>query len=371
MAVSFDFYALLEIPRDADEATISDAHRAKVKHWTGRTASHDLSRRQEAETWMSRLKEARRILLDPQQRAAYDRELDSEGVARPAAASSSTGDTQDWVAAAEGALGRGDYHAAAYAAREATHTIGNSAKSWMLRSRANAGLENLQDALYEAKQATMIAANDPECHFQLGMVQEELGQFSDSLTSYRTAMQLDASSPQYMVAVANVLAGHGQLEAALTLVKDSLKRFPGNSIVHDYYALLLVQQAESVPAHSGRGKYMVTTKREIAEMRPLLDEARSYAKDPDTIKHIDDIGAYLDKAEASRFSVPGDGLIQQALTVLSPVIVLIIGGILDLMVPAFLIAIVAGFVVYKICWVPGWKVNDRDILGKAHLGGYI
>lgn len=366
MAVKVDYYALLEVPRDADEDTITVAYKGKYRYWRKAMNSPDLSRRQEAETWMARLAEANEILKDPAQRQAYDRELNTQGVEQEAAAPRGDG-AIDWVEEARGALSRGDYHSAAYAAREATHTIGNSAESWILRARASSGLEQNRDALYEARQATQITANDPEAHFQLGMIQEKLRDFADALTSYQTCMRLDPSAPQYLVAVANIMANHGQLGNALSLIKSNLERFSGNQLVGDYYALLLVQQAETIPNVNGRGRYMITGESEIQAMRPLIAEARHYNSDPETARHLDEIEAFLNRAEEHTFSVPADGLLGQAGILFSPLIILIVSGLFGILWLGFLVAIAAGFVVYKVSWVPRYKSNDRDTLAKAAI----
>lgn len=366
MAVKVDYYALLDIPRDATEDQITAAYKGKVREWRKATNSPDLSRRQEAETWMARLKEANQILKNAAQRQAYDTELNTQGVQHEAAAPRGDG-AIDWVDEARGALSRGDYHSAAYAAREATHTIGNSADSWMLRARASSGLGQDRDALYEARQATQIAANDPEAHFQLGMVQEKLRDFADALTSYQTCMRLDPSAPQYLVAVANIMSNNGALGNALSLMKSNLARFNGNQLVGDYYALLLVQQAEAIPNVNNRGRYMITNGAEIQSMRPLIAEARHYNSDPETVKHLDGIDTFLNRAEEKIFSLPADGLLGQAAILFSPLIILIISGMLGILWLGFLLAIAAGFVVYKVSWVPRYKSNDRDVLAKAAI----
>lgn len=367
MAVKVDFYELLEIPRDADADMVTAAYKSKVRQWRKATNSPDLSRRQEAETWMARLKEANEILKDSARRQAYDQELNTQGVEQAAPTPRGDG-VIDWVAEARSSLSRGDYHSAAYAAREATHTIGNSAESWMLRARASSGLGQDRDALYEARQATQITANDPEAHFQLGMIQEKLRDFGDALTSYRTAMRLDPSAPQYLVAVANIMSNNGQLGDALSLMKSNLGRFSGQPIVGDYYALLLIQQAEITPKHSGRGQYMITDSSEIAAMRPLVAEARRYNSDPEIAKQLDSIDSYLTRAEEKVFSVPADGLLGQAGIVLSPLLILIVSGILGILAVGFLVAIVAAVIVYMVCWVPRYKSNDRNYLAKASIG---
>jgi tetratricopeptide (TPR) repeat protein len=362
MAVKVDYYGKLDVPRDADVDAINEAIRGKQRQWRKATNSPDMSTRHEAETWWRWLNEASDTLTNPQRRSEYDRELNTSGVQAEVQPQGGGGAGTDWVAQARDSLGRGDYHSAAYAAREATHTIGNSAESWSLRSRANAGLGNAQDALYEAKQATTIETNNAEYHFQLGMVQEDLDQYPDAMSSYQVAMRLDPSAPQYMVAVASVMADTGQVDPALDLIRQNLQRFDGEQLVHDYYAYLLLQKAESIPRKTGPGTYVITSKDEIDAMRPLLAEAKSHSKDPDLDQDIQKTEAYVNKSEERTFNVPGDSLRLKALILFSPLILILIGAVAGgggATALFICLGLLAGVGVYFLCWVPRYKVASR------------
>jgi curved DNA-binding protein CbpA len=139
-----NYYEILGLPPTVDVDAIEKKVKEELRIWRKRQGSPDLSKRQEAELRMQHLTTAREVLSDPAKRAAYDQKpaTHRDTAARPSGAPGGG----DWVVLAEEYLAHNDYHSAAYAAREATQTEGNSALAWNLRARANAGLGLLNDA---------------------------------------------------------------------------------------------------------------------------------------------------------------------------------------------------------------------------------
>ena len=184
--VEVDFYDLLGVARSASNEEIENALKQHTRQWTKRASSASLDVRQEAETRLRLLHNAREALLtNAEARSAYDRAL-AQGVNQPQPVGTggrTQHGTQDWVQTAQAALAQNDYHSAAYAAREATQQLGNSALSWLLRSRANLGLGRTQDALYEAREAVQMEQNNAEFHFHLGNVYEEAKDWPAALAS--------------------------------------------------------------------------------------------------------------------------------------------------------------------------------------------
>lgn len=293
MTVAVDYYDLLGLDQSAPEDAIRESHKRQTRIWTKRTASADQSTRQEAETKTALLREAFETLLDADRRRAYDRQLATKGVATPSVAHE---ESLDWVTQARDALARGDYHTAAYAAREATHTMGNAPEAWIIRSRANAGLGNLHDALYEAKQAITIAPNSADFHFQYGAVQEELKQWTQALSSYQVAARLAPGEFVYKLAIGSVYLQNGLPDEALSTLEPVLAAHPGVDIVNYYVASALLDKAETVPQLQAADSYVVTSDQEIVEMRKLLDRAAKLpTTDNEIADRIDDMRAYLDR----------------------------------------------------------------------------
>lgn len=306
MAVAVDHYATLSVARNADRDAIEAAVKKAMREWRKRTEAADLSVRQEAELKVKQIEEARTVLLDSGRRARYDQDL--AGGVREAvkpAPTADSGNGQTWLERAEGYLAVGDYHSAAYAAREATHVEGQNAKTWWIRSRANAGLSLWQDALYEAKQATAIEDNNAEYHFNLGLVHEQMDAYGEAITEYRRASTCDPGNPMYELAVGGVLASNGKLEEARRVIEAVYKRHPRDANANYYLGSVLVQLAEEVPASKTRDGYIVKSDEEIKKMRALCERAKGLnIVDDETRTSADHVLKYLDQMETKSFRPP-------------------------------------------------------------------
>lgn len=381
MAVDIDYYAVLAVARKADTETIEAAVKKSMREWRKRTEAADLSVRQEAEVKVKQIQEARTILLDNAKRARYDQDL-AGGVKETAtpAAPTDSGNEQTWLQRAEDYLALGDYHSAAYAAREATHVEGQNAKTWWIRSRANAGLSLWQDALYEAKQATAIEDNNGEYHFNLGLIHEQMNVFGDAITEYRRAGTCDPSNPMYELAVGGVYALNGKPEQALPVIEAVYRKHPEDPTANYYLGSVLIDLAEQVPASKTHDGYVVKSQEEIDQMRALAQRARGlHIVEPETRVAADHILRYLDLMEKKSFRPPwglfAGSLVGGPMAVvgccavsffLAPFILVIAGfanlgqstGAGFLMI---LVGLVLGFVWWKLLYVPKWKQNKRGV----------
>lgn len=387
MAVDADYYALLGVARNADTAAIEAAIKKAMREWRKRTEAADLSVRQEAELKVKQIEGARASLVDPVRRAAYDKAL-AGGVTQgeqPAGGTAPGGGS--WLEQAEGHLAVGDYHSAAYAARQATQTAGDSARSWWVRSRANAGLNVWQDALYEAKQAVALEENNADYHFNLGLVHEEMGQYGDAINAFRRAGSCDPTSPVYELAVGGVYLSTGRPDQALPIIQAVYDKHPKDANANYYLGSTLIELAERVPKVKDASSYAVTSADEIQRMRELATKATSLnVLDAETRKKADHILQYLDKMERKVFRPPwqwagavvavvGDlgclgaalGIVLAAALLFLPVILLFssfaafgndAGGAGVILL---LLAIGSGWLWWSLSWVPAWKDNKRKL----------
>ena len=70
-----NYYELLEIPQNADKATIEQAIRKTRRVWNNRANNPDVTIRAEAERHVKEIAEAEKILLDVGKRQEYDEQL--------------------------------------------------------------------------------------------------------------------------------------------------------------------------------------------------------------------------------------------------------------------------------------------------------
>lgn len=384
MAVELDYYDMLGVARNADSDAIEAAVKKAMREWRKRTEAADLSVRQEAELKVKQIEDARTILLDAGKRTKYDQDL-AGGVKetqRPAPSASG----MNWLDQAEGFLAVGDYHSAAYAAREATQVDGQSARTWWVRSRANAGLGQWQDALYEARQATSIETNNAEYHFNLGGVHEQMNAYAEAITEYRRAGTCDPSNPMYELAVGGVLVTNRKLAEALQVVEAVYQKHPRDENTNYYLGALLVEMAEDVPASKTQDGYIVKSQEEIDRMRALVQRATSLNIVEDDIKKsANHVISYLDRMEQKKFRPPWTMIMSGAaigadagclagvigltctLSIFFLPLILIGAGFGNMggNPGAGLLMLAGGgflcWVWWKLMYVPQWKHNKRDL----------
>lgn len=305
MAVEIDYYDFLGVPRNADNEKIEDAVKKAMREWRKRTEASDLGVRQEAEVKVKQIEEARQTLLDPARRAKYDQDLAGGVKEQTKPAPSVSGAGRSWLEQAEGFLAVGDYHSAAYAARQATQLEEPNARTWWVRSRANAGLGIWQDALYEARQAAAMDESNAEYHFNLGLVHEQMNTYGEAINEYRRAGTCDPSNPMYELAVGGVYVTIGKPGEALPIIEAVYKKHPQDETTNYYLGSVLIELAENVPASKDKDGYIVKSDDEITKMRALAERAKSLnIVDPETRKAADHILNYLAEMEKKVFRPP-------------------------------------------------------------------
>ncbi len=388
MIAPIDYYAILGISRNASVSDVRAAYKREVGIWRKRaTASSEDSVRDEAMKRLALLTEALNTLSDAQRRSVYDRQPIPALVTPSPSPVLAEMASHDWIKQAEEYLAVADYHAAAWAAREATMQLSDSAESWFVLSRAKAGLRQLNDAVYEAKRAIELAPMNSMYYFNLGSIYEELGLWNEARSMYEQASQQEPAEPLYQLAIGGVLLQIGQPADAISIIRRVYSTLPDDETACYYYAQALIVMAEAVPKDKSSDGYAVTSAEEIQEMRNCLSRAANIKHlDQETKQVIRDTEAYLRQMETHTFNIP-----QRALLVGSMVGSLTDGGCYTtLVVILLLMALIGapllvfmwgfslltsgsilsglflllgsaglGYVWYRNIWVPRWKVNAR------------
>ncbi|MQA06468.1 MAG: DnaJ domain-containing protein [Streptosporangiales bacterium] len=293
-----DYFALLELSRDATTEQIDAKIKQQVRTWQRRTTNPDLARRQEAERRVRLLAEAREVLLDPDRRAEYLIRLDESSrpattPAEPIAAPSSGQDVESWLAQARAYLAKSDHAGALYAAREARRADIKCAEAWALMARANLAMGGLADALTEARRASDLEPGNPGYYFVQGRVHEQRGQLAEANRAYEIAARLNPGAEAPRLAAANIAALGDSPEEALPALEDLFENSADKPKVGQVLANCLVQVAEKVPAQRTGDGYLITSAEEVDAMERLLFRARQVTADRELVQRIETIAGHV------------------------------------------------------------------------------
>lgn len=306
MAVDTDYYALLEIEPTASSDQIADAYKKQMRTWSPRSSSaSDPSVRRAAEIRVEQLAAALKTLKDDVRRRAYDAQLRANpprpNASAPESRAGSEG-TEDWVAQARRMLELNDVHSAAYAAREATRTLPDSAEAWYLLSIANERLGTLDEAMYEARKACTIDPQNPDYHVQVADVCVKLGNDQEAFSEYQRAATLAPDVPMYALGVVGLQLDRGNVKDALTRLESLHAQFPDDTATRWFLAQALLARAEEVPAKRDGDVYYISSAEEIAQMRQYADRiAGLRTDDPQINEWIGGTRAHLDDMEKKKF----------------------------------------------------------------------
>lgn len=292
-----DYFALLELSRDATAEQIDAKIKQQVRTWQRRTTNPDLARRQEAERRVRLLAEAREVLLDPDRRAEYLIRLDEADrpgqPAEPVPVPAGGKELDSWLAQARAYLAKSDHAGALYAAREARRADLKCAEAWALMARANLAMGGLADALTEARRASDLEPSNPGYYFVQGRVHEERGQLAEARRCYEIAGRLNPGAEAPQLAAANITALGDTPEQALPALEDLFDNSADKPKVGQALANCLVRVAERVPAQRTGGGYLITTAEEVDAMERLLFRARQVTNDTELVRRIETIAGHV------------------------------------------------------------------------------
>lgn len=357
-----DLYAVVGVRPDAAAPDIETEIKKQFRVWNKRINSADLSKRQEAETRIALLSRAREILLDGERRAAYDRELAAHKARTPDVDSRRpVSGADDWLAQARHYIGVNDYPSAAYAAREARNTLGESPEVWQILSRANAGLGRFEDALYEARQAARFDPGNPERHLDIAIIQEELDDWDAAMATYQHVKSLPGGAEVADMGIAAVLLNTGRFGEAipiLTSLRANAADPADRTVAANNLAFALLSLAETVPRLQPPGGYMVSSPAEIAAMRDLVSRASAVATDPELRREAAELDQHLRACEIRRFwpGFPAGAIVKAVFAYGLP------GTLLAMIGYSWSPGLFAGLILIGVCaWRVVWLVNDRHL----------
>ena len=349
-----NLYRILNVAHNASADELRKAINRELRVWSNRTNAPQLERRQEAERMVTLLERAETLLLDPVQRAAYDRELARSPEEREIDESDLAGKT-DLVGEARRLLIDGEVPDAMYVAERATQHEGNNPEAWAVLAEAKFRWGDIEDAIYEYKRAVKLRPNEAVYYFDLGCVLESAGRFDDALQQYQRAAQIEPSTTMYRAGVGGMLGRTGHYQDCATMLEQCLREQPDNPayrrILANAYLLLAnsgwVQVGEGHPLLSP-GAY-ATEFKQVACAQEYIKKALSLnCDDAETTAELHECRRDIDSNLKRRFTCNWA--------------VAVIIGLLG--IPAYGIPTIVAILYVISTYAPQYRVNKQLVAGK-------
>ena len=195
-----NLYRALNVTQTASVDELKKAINKELRLWSNRTKCAQIERRQEAERMVKLLEQAETILLDPAQRAAYDRQLMSAPSEQREVQESDLGAQVELVQEARRLLAEGNIADALFVAEKATQRDGDNAETWAVLAEAKFRWGDIEDAIHEYKRAIKLRPDEAAYYFDFGSVLESADRPADALQQYQLAAQIDPATTMYRAA---------------------------------------------------------------------------------------------------------------------------------------------------------------------------
>ncbi|MDQ1644579.1 MAG: hypothetical protein QOJ50_763 [Cryptosporangiaceae bacterium] len=260
-------YELLGLPSGAPDEQIRSAVTEQRRTWRRRTASADITVRQQAELRMQQLDEAERTLLDPALRHTYD--LAAEPVPEP-----DPGD-QQWLVRAVEQLDRQQYEVATFTARRAVAADPDNFYAWSVLGEAAARSGEHDTAREAIEHSLSLRPEDPKLHAMRGWILVTCGDLPRAVSAYRTAAKLDPADPDHRVRAVRALVKQGLLDAAITEAEAAYQASPDDPETRTALADALLERANEARHELPDGRLLIVSRAQAAHVESLCNRGLS------------------------------------------------------------------------------------------------
>ncbi|MET0964859.1 MAG: hypothetical protein ABWZ02_00595, partial [Nakamurella sp.] len=267
-----------------------------------------LDRQREAEDRLAAIAAAERELLDESNRRRYDDQLTAITTAAPVdPPAPSTGANKgpepsnriDWISRAQQELQRGDLRAARYSASEATERSPRDYDAWLMRSRVSTASRRIDDAIVELTEVVRLHPSAP-FYAQLGNANQTAGYWGEAVAAFQEAGRLDPD-PHYDLAAAQIWLSQNRPDLALPILELLSDVHPRHPDVNRALATALAETARFYLTVLTNGATIVTSKKQIADVRATIDRALFLQFDDDALRAR--LNRQLQEANAAAKSV--------------------------------------------------------------------
>lgn len=347
-----DFYEELGISPDSTREQIAAAIRDQEKLWRRRQNAPKREQQYEAGAKLEMIGKARKVLLDPQARQAYDRELankthdpDPEPLTPPTHA-----DPEEWIRRADEYLAQANWKAAHYAAREACAAAPSNAKAWELRARSSAALNHQQDAEFEFQEAAQLGPQVVSVYIAWAQSRRNLKDWAGALEVLNTAARFAPGDYDVLRQTAICQVGAGDADSAVRTAEQLVKAYPNSQGAPGFLARILLEASLSKLTIGRDDSRYITSPAQAMYLDGLLPLALSLRIDEPQHRATIDQWLALARRSLRRAYSPTKSLLTWILIV---ALMLIYASVLLVVIPA---ASPSGFSGVDVPDLPGYSL---------------
>ncbi len=353
-----DYFELLSLSSTASDEEIEARIRDEMRLWVKRTEAPDMSMRQQAERRVKHLTEAKRTLLDPAARQAYEAELRSRPAQTAAQAEAMPAEGEDLVRIAHEHLADGDALSAVYVASRATERQPGVPEAWAVLAEGKLEMGRTDDAVYEYRKAIDLKPNEPSYHFGLGGVHEQREEWPEAMQNYEQASRTDPSNALYRVAIANVYVQTDQAQKAVPILEQAASELQSSDVVRYYLALAYHDAAIESWTPAADGKHIITTPQQAAYSQEMLKKAQAVQLDDREVRET-----LSGTAELVNYALAKHWGYAVGETLKWGAVLLVLFLISVAVSPTLAIVVLAGAGVWIYLGIqPGWKLNKKYLM---------
>lgn len=356
-----NYYEILHISPNAQEADVKGAIRALRKKYRRVTGSPNKEQARNAEVMMDKLAEAEKILLDDDARAKYDNDLRNRPVEREASPTASQSD--DWIDTAKSYLANGQPRNAAQAAKEATRVEANNVQAWVVRAYADLELRDYADADFSASEAHRRDPQNPEILGLQGDVYDGEERYAEAQQAFQQAANLDPNNPYWQGRVIWAISAAGNGKEAVAAANTLVMKFPNNDYARNTYALMVLNDAENALSREGENIY-VTNPAQIEYMGKQLEIVRGLNSSNETVTEFyNNLLELKENSEKRRYVGQGIKFWARILLVFFvglPIVATIFSGGLGVILALLIFAGTVWFA-FERAYPKQWKINKEGL----------
>jgi Flp pilus assembly protein TadD len=314
-------YELLGLAPGAPEEAIRGAVTEQRRTWRRRTASADITVRQQAELRMQQLDEAERTLLDPALRRTYDlaaqphttyppqapptpptppdpanphapaSPLASRNPQAPAIpptsptsqassapespAEPARTDGRQWLVRAVEQLDRDQFEVATFTARRAVDADPGNFYAWSVLAEAAARAGEHDTARDAIEYALTLRPEDPKLHAMRGWILARAGDLGRSVSAYRTAAKLEPTQPDHRVRAVRALIDQGRFDEAIDEAQLAYQVSPDDADTRTALARALFDRAIAAQHELPDGRLLIASLVQASQVESLCNRGLS------------------------------------------------------------------------------------------------